>query len=67
MTALLNVPRSLLKLLQALKTQGYTIPDLPADGEELIQQVQSALKIKQQWKSLSGSGINTLGIDWKCE
>jgi magnesium chelatase subunit H len=40
--ALLNVPRSLLKLLQALKAQGYTVGDLPEDGEILIEQVQQA-------------------------
>ncbi|MBW4613139.1 MAG: magnesium chelatase subunit H [Desmonostoc vinosum HA7617-LM4] len=40
--ALLNVPRSLLKLLHALKDQGYTIGDLPDDGEELIRWVKQA-------------------------
>ena len=40
--ALLNVPRSLLKLLQALKEQGYTVGELPADGEELIRCVKQA-------------------------
>jgi magnesium chelatase subunit H len=40
--ALLNVPRSLLKFLQALKDQGYTVGDLPEDGEELIRWVKEA-------------------------
>lgn len=40
--ALLNVPRSLLKLLHALKAQGYDVGELPADGEELIRQVKAA-------------------------
>jgi magnesium chelatase subunit H len=40
--ALLNVPRSLLKFLQALKEQGYTIGDLPEDGEDLIRRVKEA-------------------------
>ncbi|MBW4683575.1 MAG: magnesium chelatase subunit H [Komarekiella atlantica HA4396-MV6] len=40
--ALLNVPRSLLKFLQALKDQGYTVGDLPDDGEELIRWVKEA-------------------------
>ena len=40
--ALLNVPRSLLKLLQALKDQGYTVGDLPEEGEELIRWVKEA-------------------------
>jgi len=40
--ALLNVPRSLLKFLHALKDQGYTVGDLPEDGEELIRWVKEA-------------------------
>ncbi|HEY9649000.1 MAG TPA: cobaltochelatase subunit CobN, partial [Chroococcidiopsis sp.] len=39
--ALLNVPQSLLKLLQALQAQGYSVGDLPEDGETLIRQVQA--------------------------
>ena len=40
--ALLNVPRSLIKLLNALKAQGYTVGDIPEDGEDLIRQIQEA-------------------------
>jgi len=40
--ALLNVPCSLIKLLHALKDQGYDIGDIPEDGEELIRQVKEA-------------------------
>ncbi len=40
--ALLNVPRSLLNFLQTLKDQGYTVGDLPEDGEELIRRVKEA-------------------------
>ncbi|MCW6038270.1 magnesium chelatase subunit H [Spirulina subsalsa FACHB-351] len=40
--ALLNVPRSLLKLLYALKSQGYNVGAIPEDGEVLIQQVKAA-------------------------
>ena len=40
--ALLNVPKSLIKFLQALKDQGYTLGDLPDDGEFLIDQVRQA-------------------------
>ncbi len=40
--ALLNVPRSLLKFLHALKDQGYNIGELPEDGEELIRRVKEA-------------------------
>jgi len=40
--ALLNVPQSLLKLLRSLKTAGYTVSDLPDDGETLIDWVKEA-------------------------
>ena len=40
--ALLNVPKSLLAFLQALKEQGYTVGELPGDGETLIKWVKAA-------------------------
>ncbi|MEB3883075.1 magnesium chelatase subunit H [Lyngbya sp. CCY1209] len=40
--ALLNVPRSLLKFLQALKAEGYSVGELPETGEELIARVKQA-------------------------
>ncbi|MFB2970026.1 cobaltochelatase subunit CobN [Aerosakkonema sp. BLCC-F183] len=40
--ALLNVPKSLIKFLQALKAEGYTVGNLPEDGEELIRWVKVA-------------------------
>jgi magnesium chelatase subunit H len=40
--ALLNVPRSLLNFLHALKDQGYQVGELPEDGEELIRRVKEA-------------------------
>jgi magnesium chelatase subunit H len=40
--ALLNVPQSLLKLLHALKQQGYAVGDFPNDGEAIIRQVKAA-------------------------
>ncbi|MFM7365213.1 MAG: magnesium chelatase subunit H [Cuspidothrix sp.] len=43
--ALLNVPRSLIKLLHALQKQGYDIGEIPEDGEELIRQVKEADEI----------------------
>lgn len=43
--ALLNVPRSLIKLLNALKEQGYTVGDIPEDGEELIRKIKEADEI----------------------
>ncbi|NER33212.1 MAG: magnesium chelatase subunit H [Oscillatoria sp. SIO1A7] len=65
--ALLNVPRSLVKLLQALKDQGYTVGDIPADGEELIRRVkeadaqespqQSAVSSQQSAKELKAESL----------
>ena len=40
--ALLNVPKSLLKFLQALKTQGYDVGELPEHGEDIIKRVKEA-------------------------
>ena len=40
--ALLNVPRSLIKFLEALQRQGYNVGQLPADGEDLIKLVKKA-------------------------
>lgn len=40
--ALLNVPKSLLQLLQRLQAEGYTLGELPTEGEALIQQVKAA-------------------------
>jgi magnesium chelatase subunit H len=40
--ALLNVPRSLIKVLTAMKEQGYNVGELPEDGEVLINQVKGA-------------------------
>ncbi|MGB8702416.1 MAG: magnesium chelatase subunit H, partial [Thermosynechococcaceae cyanobacterium] len=99
--ALLNVPRSLLNLLRALRAQGYTVGDLPEEGEALIEQVRQAdnayanqpdsvqdferrqeiamvpvrklekwlgylltHRIETQWKTLTGTGIKTLGEDY---
>ena len=40
--ALLNVPKSLLNFLQALKAQGYDVGELPEDGENIIKRVKEA-------------------------
>ena len=40
--ALLNVPRSLLKFLHALKEEGYNVGEIPEDGEKLIRQIKEA-------------------------
>ncbi|MBW4631742.1 MAG: magnesium chelatase subunit H [Iphinoe sp. HA4291-MV1] len=50
--ALLNVPRSLLEFLHALKNQGYIVGDLPEDGEELIRQVKEADELKWEDKGV---------------
>lgn len=95
--ALLNVPKSLLKLLQALQAEGYTVGDFPEEGEALIRQVRDAdeayvgqlpeavdletapittvaartlerwlgylltTRVQKSWKSLTDTGIKTLG------
>ncbi|HEY9808387.1 MAG TPA: magnesium chelatase subunit H [Halomicronema sp.] len=40
--ALLNVPRSLINFLKALKKQGYNVGEFPEDGEEIIRLVKQA-------------------------
>ncbi len=40
--ALLNVPRSLMNFIKALQDAGYTVGELPEDGENLIQMVKEA-------------------------
>jgi magnesium chelatase subunit H len=40
--ALLNVPKSLINVLQALKAAGYDVGEIGEDGEELIRQVKAA-------------------------
>jgi len=40
--ALLNVPKSLQKLLTALKKEGYNVDNIPEDGEEILKQVKTA-------------------------
>ncbi|AFY83232.1 magnesium chelatase subunit H [Oscillatoria acuminata] len=55
--ALLNVPRSLLNFLQSLKDNGYTVGDLPEDGEELIQRVKVADESPVETKLTRSQGI----------
>ncbi len=40
--ALLNVPKSLRKLLTSLKAEGYDVGEIPEDGEEIIKAVKNA-------------------------
>ncbi|MBD2166232.1 magnesium chelatase subunit H [Calothrix membranacea FACHB-236] len=57
--ALLNVPRSLLKFLDALKKQGYAVGDLPDDGEELIRWVNEA---DEEIKTADGRGLTQMNV-----
>ncbi len=57
--ALLNVPRSLVKLLNILKEQGYNVSDLPEDGETIITQVKEFDEITDERKL---TGINTVDV-----
>ncbi len=43
--ALLNVPRSLIKVLSALKEQGYTVGEFPEEGEALITRIKESDEI----------------------
>ncbi len=52
--ALLNVPKSLINLLRALRAQGYQVGDLPENGEELIQQVRAAEEaVEGDWREVA--------------
>jgi magnesium chelatase subunit H len=62
--ALLNVPQSLLKFLQTLKDHGYTVGDLPEDGEELIRAVKEAdeWRGEEMRKRVYSSTMNTVNV-----
>lgn len=61
--ALLNVPKSLLKFLQALKEQDYQVGELPEDGEEIINKVKEAdeADLRLISENFNGNGIKTNG------
>jgi magnesium chelatase subunit H len=61
--ALLNVPKSLFKLLNALQAEGYDVGELPQDGEEIINQVKAADDFITQtnFSSQEGNGIKEIG------
>ncbi|NMG10031.1 magnesium chelatase subunit H [Brasilonema sp. UFV-L1] len=65
--ALLNVPKSLLKFLHALKDQGYTVGDLPEDSEELIRLVKQADELsgedKQDEGNIAPSSVNVRTLE----
>ncbi|MEM6252807.1 MAG: magnesium chelatase subunit H [Cyanobacteria bacterium P01_D01_bin.156] len=65
--ALLNVPKSLLSLLHALKNQGYQVGDLPEDGETIIDWVKTA-DDENQWlvckgqRKANGDGLSEQSV-----
>ncbi|WP_414623692.1 magnesium chelatase subunit H [Calothrix sp. CCY 0018] len=61
--ALLNVPRSLLKFLHALKEQGYDVGELPEDGEELIRLVKEADENVENLNSTSQNTVNVRTLE----
>ena len=61
--ALLNVPKSLLNLLHALKAQGYDVGELPEDGEEIIERVKEADEIAPLAKGELGGSVNVRTLE----
>ncbi|MEG5172370.1 cobaltochelatase subunit CobN [Microcoleus sp. B3-D7] len=56
--ALLNVPKSLLNFLHKLQAAGYTVGEIPADGEELIRRVKEA-----DDATADGGGLTRMNAD----
>jgi magnesium chelatase subunit H len=56
--ALLNVPKSLLNFLHKLQAAGYTVGEIPADGEELIRRVKEA-----DAATADGGGLTRMNAD----
>ena len=61
--ALLNVPKSLLNLLHALKAQGYDVGELPEDGEEIIERVKEADESTPLGKDGHGESVNVRTLE----
>ncbi|MEG4074243.1 magnesium chelatase subunit H [Microcoleus sp. Pol14C2] len=57
--ALLNVPKSLLNFLHKLQAAGYTVGEIPADGEELIRRVKEA----DNAATADGGGLTGMNAD----
>jgi magnesium chelatase subunit H len=57
--ALLNVPKSLLNFLHKLQAAGYTVGEIPADGEELIRRVKEA----DDTATADGGGLTEMNAD----
>ncbi|MDP8934041.1 MAG: cobaltochelatase subunit CobN, partial [Cyanobacteriota bacterium] len=60
--ALLNVPKSLLNFLHKLQAAGYTVGEIPADGEELIRRVQEADEATADARGLTQIEDGAVGI-----
>ncbi|MEB3830030.1 magnesium chelatase subunit H [Phormidium sp. CCY1219] len=63
--ALLNVPRSLLQFLHALKERGYTVGELPEEGEEAIRRVKEADENPTLTQGTDGEGFVTVKTLYK--
>ena len=61
--ALLNVPKSLLNFLHALKAQGYDVGELPEDGEEIINQVKQADESTPRSSGGQGGSVNVRTLE----
>jgi magnesium chelatase subunit H len=61
--ALLNVPRSLVKLLAAMKNKGYYISDIPENGEIIIDQVREADEITDEHKLDKTTIVDAIKLD----
>ncbi|AFZ08481.1 cobaltochelatase CobN subunit [Oscillatoria nigro-viridis PCC 7112] len=57
--ALLNVPKSLLNFLHKLQAAGYTVGEIPADGDELIRRVKEA----DDAATADGGGLTRMNAD----
>jgi len=60
--ALLNVPKSLLNFLHKLQAAGYTVGEIPADGEELIRRVKEADEATADTGGLTRINADTEGV-----
>ncbi|MEG4350958.1 magnesium chelatase subunit H [Microcoleus sp. LAD1_D3] len=60
--ALLNVPKSLLNFLYKLQAAGYTVGEIPADGEELIRRVKEADEATADTGGLTRMNADTEGV-----
>lgn len=60
--ALLNVPRSLYRLLEAMKEAGYDVGDLPEDAEELIREITAGDQAAETGLGYRNSEESTKGF-----